>query len=169
MPLRQAKPRAQLHKKSGLHVTITRRVVSGFSDLRVRKVLEQVVDMTHLRGEIHVSVFWIGDFEMQALNKRTRGVNKTTDVLSFPFEQTEHWPGSMKELGEICISIPEAKRECKKEGREFGDEISLLLVHGFLHLEGYDHMEDEDRKRMFPLQNTILRSLGARASVMLSS
>lgn len=95
-----------------------------------------------------LSVAFIGPREMRALNKRYRGRDRVTDVLSF------------EEVGEILICYPQAKLQAKQMGHSVRDEIIFLLVHGVLHTFGYDHERPEDAKRMFPLQTRILNQLG---------
>ena len=80
-----------------------------------------------------------GDGRMRTLNRRYRGMDRSTDVLAFPSA------GSPERgfLGDIAISIPYAARQARRAGEPFGRELDRLLLHGFLHLLGYDHESDE--------------------------
>ena len=92
----------------------------------------------------------MGDTAMRSLNKRYRGKDRTTDVLSFAFREGS-FPGIQPEmLGDIVISIPEARRQAEVTGITLESEISRLLIHGLLHLLGYDHEQgpaEADRMR----------------------
>jgi probable rRNA maturation factor len=90
---------------------------------------------------------------MRTLNRRYRGKDKTTDVLAFPAG-----PGSGGFLGDIVISVPYAAREARRREDSRSREIDRLLVHGFLHLMGYDHETDEGQ--MDALEGRVRRRLG---------
>jgi len=86
---------------------------------------------------------------MRALNRRHRGVDRTTDVLSFP--QLEGFPfspgtGTELMLGDIVINLHKAERQAKEYGVSFYDELKRLLIHGLLHLLGYDHEQGKEGK-----------------------
>lgn len=106
-----------------------------------------------------VAILLTDDAEMHALNKQWRGMDKPTDVLSFPGEGPEI-PGQPQYLGDIAIGYDTALRDAEAMGRSFEAHIAHLLIHGFLHLLGYDHIEPEDAKVMEPLEVEMLASLG---------
>ncbi len=109
-----------------------------------------------------LSVLLTGDAEMKALNKTYRKKDKTTDVLSFPLlegEKISSGLGKSLSLGDVVISLPQAQRQAARQGKKFGEELALLLVHGILHLLGYDHVTKAQEKRMFGLQNRILKKI----------
>ncbi len=106
-----------------------------------------------------VSVLFTHDDEMQALNRQWRGFDKPTDVLSFPFEGPD-LPGGPALLGDIAIGYNTALRDAQAMGRSFDAHVSHLLIHGFLHLLGYDHIEAADAEVMEPMETRILASLG---------
>lgn len=106
-----------------------------------------------------VAILLTNDAEMHALNKQWRGLDKPTDVLSFPGEGPEI-PGQPQYLGDIAIGYDTALRDAEAMGRSFEAHIAHLLIHGFLHLLGYDHIEPEDAKVMEPLEVEMLASLG---------
>ena len=92
------------------------------------------------KEKFDVSIAFVGDSEMRKLNKRYRGINKTTDVLSFSGEEGF--------LGEIVISYAQIKRQAKEFGNKTKDELIFILVHGLLHLLGYDDRTEAGRKKM---------------------
>jgi probable rRNA maturation factor len=98
------------------------------------------------------------DARVRALNKLWRGLDKPTNVLSFPAPDIQ--PGPARALGDIAISYETAAREAAAEGKSFADHIAHLSVHGFLHLLGYDHESDEDAEEMEGLERVILARIG---------
>lgn len=76
---------------------------------------------------------------MRALNRRYRGKDRTTDVLSFPMREGKGPRTASPLLGDIVISVPEAERQARADGEALQKAVDRLLVHGFLHLLGYDH------------------------------
>ena len=108
------------------------------------------------------------DEEIATLNETYRGIQGPTDVLSFPTASDEGWvsaPGMPVELGDIVISWPRVVEQAAEEGHEASAELGLLIVHGCLHLLGYDHLEPEDKQRMWARQEAILATLGIHIRV----
>jgi probable rRNA maturation factor len=100
----------------------------------------------------------VGDDErIRLLNKLWRGLDKPTNVLSFPYPDT---PGPARTIGDIAISYQTAAREAAAEGKSLGDHVAHLSVHGFLHLLGYDHESDDDAEEMEGLERAILARIG---------
>lgn len=95
---------------------------------------------------------------MAALNSRYRGVDRATDVLSFAAGNTDPETGFFH-LGEIVISIPHAVRQASARAHPLEREISLLAVHGTLHLLGHDHAKAAGKNRMWRAQREILKDL----------
>ena len=104
------------------------------------------------------SCTFIDDDKMHELNKTYRDIDRTTDVLSFAINDGESKKERLEEivLGDIFISIPKMKIQAIEYETGEKRELAFLLVHGLLHLLGYDHMEKEDEKEMFELQEVIL-------------
>lgn len=107
-----------------------------------------------------VSLVFTGDEEIRAVNAEWRGQDKPTNVLSFPaFPLTPgKLPGPM--LGDIIFAEETLAREAADLGKSFDDHLAHLMVHGFLHLFGYDHMEDGEAEKMEGLETRILAELG---------
>ncbi len=105
---------------------------------------------------MRVSVAFVSEAEIRRLNKAYRRRNAVTDVLSFG-------DGEAGQLGEVLICFAQARRQARALGHPVRQEALFLLVHGLLHLFGYDHERPIDAHRMFPLQSRILDSLGIDA------
>jgi probable rRNA maturation factor len=91
-----------------------------------------------LRGQ--VTVLLTTDAALRNLNRRFRGKNKPTDVLSFPADVQA--PGATHFAGDLAISIPTARRQASQHGHSLSTEVKVLMLHGLLHLAGYDHESD---------------------------
>ncbi len=111
---------------------------------------EKVVDC--LEGELNV--IFVNDVYIQALNKSYRDKDKPTDVLSFNYENENEDPEAL--VGEIYISIDTAKKQAKEKGHSLQEELEILFVHGFLHIHGHDHEEDDEYKKMYDLECKVL-------------
>lgn len=134
----------------------------GYKDYDyLNNVIEHVINKLNINKSIFDIIF-IDDIEMQQLNKEYRGIDKTTDVLSFALNDNKHINPILNSLGDIFISIPKMKSQAIEYGHSEMRELSFLTVHGILHLLGYDHMEKEDEEIMFGLQKEILDDLGIK-------
>lgn len=111
------------------------------------------------KKDLNANLIFIGDAKMKTLNRRFRGKNKATDVLSFPIEAN-----GQKVAGEIYISLPQAKRQAPVFGNKVEGEILRLAAHGFLHLLGYDHRTRAERSKMFAREEKYLKGFEARSS-----
>ena len=105
--------------------------------------------------------------EIRKINKKYRKIDKATDVLSFPMFEKYELDEKIKNgdfpyedvLGDVIISIEKVREQAKEYGHSFERELSYMLVHGFYHLMGYDHIEEEDKKIMRPKEEKILNEL----------
>jgi probable rRNA maturation factor len=97
------------------------------------------------------TVAFVSDKAIRELNSQFRGVDKATDVLSFPADEAHN-------LGDIAISVDTAARQAKENGLTFDEEVAQLILHGLLHLSGYDH--ETDNGEMNRLELKIRRRLG---------
>ncbi len=106
-----------------------------------------------------LSLVLIGDRSMRRLNRQYRKKDRTTDVLAFSMREG---PGPSSSLiGDVVISVPTAMRQAGRMGRSLDEELSTLLVHGILHLCGYDHERSErEAQRMQRKERWVLRRLG---------
>lgn len=112
------------------------------------------------RGPRHeaseLTIVLAGDAVLRRLNRDFRGHDTTTDVLSFP-SGGETLADGTRPLGEIVISVPQAARQAQASGHALGRELRVLVIHGYLHLLGYDHEVDDGR--MMRLQARLARTL----------
>lgn len=109
------------------------------------------------------NVIIVDNNTIHSINKEYRGVDRPTDVISFALEDdTSFIETEFRILGDIYISIDKAREQAESYGHSLKREISFLTVHGLLHLLGYDHMNEEDEKVMFGLQELILDGYGIK-------
>ena len=119
-------------------------------------------------GEFEVSVLITDDAGIHELNRDFRGVDRKTDVLSFPMLEYESeekpkeeiFPDEDNILGDIVISLETAERQAEEYGHSVLREISFLTVHSMLHLFGYDHETDADKRKMREREEYFLNKLG---------
>ncbi len=106
---------------------------------------------------VEFSIIFVNNTEMLKLNQTYRNIDKVTDVLSFALNTDfSDIIDNYKMLGDIYISIDKAKEQANEYGHSLLRELSFLMVHGFLHLLGYDHMNNKDEEKMFLRQEEIL-------------
>lgn len=141
-------------------VPVARRVTAPVSDVWVGKLVVAALKGAKAGRVDEVGVVFVADKEMMTLNKAHRGKDKTTDVLSFGNDGAWKGEGGKGLLGDIVISMPQIRRQALAAKKPVRDELAMMLVHGVLHLLGYDHETVKDEKVMFPLQKRILKRLG---------
>ena len=127
--------------------------------------LNGVIERTLVHEKVSNAIFsiiFVDNDEIHRINKETRGIDRETDVISFALEDKEGiLPDGMRVLGDIYISIPKMQEQAVAYGHSEKRELSFLVVHGLLHLLGYDHMLGaEEEKEMFQLQEVILNEEG---------
>jgi len=125
--------------------------------------LERVADAMsktlHIRGDVSVSVSFVSEAAMRKLNREHMGKDRPTDVLSFPLESFYTPPKEAKLLGDIVICPAYAEREAKRRAIPPREELARLLIHGILHLAGYDHATPAEESRMFALQERAVETV----------
>ena len=139
----------------------------------IRDLLQYAGRVLRLKSDTEMSVTIMDNAQMQRMNKKYRGVDRVTDVISFPINETNSagrdFPLKLtpemkaelpRNLGDIFISIEKVAEQAEFLQHSRKRELGYLVVHGFLHLNGYDHIRPEDQKVMFPLQRKILDSYG---------
>lgn len=114
--------------------------------------LESVGKAMDCPPDTEVSLTLTDNMTMQQLNHQYRDMDRPTDVLSFPQDMENNL------LGDIIISVEKADKQAEEKKHSLQYELVLLATHGFLHLLGYDHAEEEDEKQMFGLQQELLDS-----------
>ena len=135
----------------------------------VQDVLAYAADYLELEENCAMSVIIVDNEEIQNINREYRQKDAVTDVISFALEESvveDDFPAiqevmdESRELGDIFVSFQRAQEQAVEYGHSFKRELGFLVVHGFLHLNGYDHMTDEEEAEMFDLQRDILDGFG---------
>ncbi|MEK6752462.1 MAG: rRNA maturation RNase YbeY [Chloroflexota bacterium] len=117
------------------------------------------LDLQPDSSQADITIVLTDDRQLHELNREYLGVDAPTDVLSFPASETDPETGSAY-LGDILISIPRAAEQAQAAGHPLEAEVQLLVVHGVLHLLGYDHAEAGEKARMWKEQAKVLERLG---------
>ena len=134
----------------------------------IKRVLEQCFkEEKLLNSKLYITITLTNPENIKEKNKQYRNIERATDVLSFPmFEKDELEQKIQNEdfeypdvLGDIIISIEKVEEQAKEYEHSFERELSYMIVHGFYHLMGYDHIEEEDKKKMRPKEEKILNDL----------
>ncbi len=124
----------------------------------LQKAMEVALRLEGKNSEDYeISLSFVDDAEIRALNRDYRGVDKVTDVLSFPMD--EDFPVLPVMLGDIVINLEQAKRQGEDYGHGLARELVYLVVHSMFHLLGYDHEELEDKKKMRQREEAVMQEL----------
>lgn len=134
----------------------------------VKKVLEQCFkEEDMLDSKLYITITFTTPQNIKEINKQYRNIDKATDVLSFPMFEKDELETKIKNkyyvcedvLGDIIISIEKVQEQAEEYGHSFERELSYMIVHGFYHLMGYDHIKEEDKKVMRPKEEKVLNDL----------
>ena len=134
----------------------------------ISKVLEQCFKEEKIEdSKLYITITLTTPENIRKINKEFRNIDKETDVLSFPMFEKEELDNMIKNkkfeyedvLGDIIISIDRVERQAEEYGHSFERELSYMVVHGFYHLMGYDHIKEEDKKEMRKKEDEILDKL----------
>ena len=134
----------------------------------IKKVLQQCFKEEKMQNsKLYITIILTDKENIKRINKQYRNIDKATDVLSFPMFEKDELDKKIENknfeheyvLGDIIISIPKVEEQAKEYGHSFERELSYMLVHGFYHLMGYDHIKEEDKKIMRPKEEKILQQL----------
>jgi len=117
------------------------------------------LDLENVDSISSLSIVIGDDVFLKKLNQKYRSVNSPTDVLSFPSGELDPDTNSLY-LGDVIISLPRAEHQAAAGGHPVADELQLLVIHGTLHLLGYDHVEQAEKIRMQASQDRVLTQLG---------
>ncbi len=124
-----------------MSVELDDRAESGVVDSEIDRVVAAVL-LAEAIGEVEVGVIIVGESDMQELNREHREQDSATDVLSFPIDDDEWLPGVPRMLGEVAICLPVLLAQAIEREVSPAAELTDLLIHGVLHLLGYDHETD---------------------------
>ena len=137
----------------------------------IQPVLKTCFETEHLTdANLYISVTLTNSKTIQAVNKKYRNIDRATDVLSFPMFTKEELKDRIENkknmvedvLGDIMISIPKVEEQAKEYGHGFERELAYMVVHGFYHVMGYDHMEEADKKEMRQKEEKVLNQLNIK-------
>lgn len=126
----------------------------------MKKLIDYAINYEKL-DNVLFNVIIVDNEYIHKLNLNYRGIDRPTDVISFALEDNKDFnPNGIRILGDIYISIDKVYEQAKEYGHSNLREICFLMIHGFLHLLGYDHMEKNEEKIMFDKQEEILSGFG---------
>ena len=135
----------------------------------IYKVIKKCFEIEDLlNSNLYVNIILTTPENIRKFNKQYRNIDKETDVLSFPMFEKEELENKINfqdfehedVLGDIVISIDRVKEQAKEYGHSFEREFAYMIVHGFYHLMGYDHIKEEDKAIMRPKEEKVLNKLG---------
>ena len=131
------------------------------SQQKIKRIIKKVLQYLKVDEETEISILFTDDKFIRSLNNKYRGIDKPTDVLSFSLQAgAVKYPEveSNKLLGDIIISVETAQRQADNLKHSIEKELTVLLIHGLLHLTGYDHEKDKDYKIMREKEIEILKT-----------
>lgn len=122
-------------------------------------LLNYLVEKLNLKKDVILSCSITDDENIHQINKEYRKIDRPTDVISFAYnDYNEGDDEPFIDLGEIVISLDTAFKQAKEFNHPVEREIAFLFIHGFLHLNGYDHIDEKEAEEMFNLQNELLNN-----------
>ncbi|MBC2851595.1 rRNA maturation RNase YbeY [Cetobacterium sp. 8H] len=140
--------------------------IEGYDEfLKEEEVKEYINEVLNDEFEsekpVYLSVALVGNEDIQRINRDFRDKDQPTDVISFAYHETEDYMiGPYDTLGDIIISLERVEEQCKEYNHSFRREFFYVLTHGMLHLLGYDHIDEEDKKEMRAREEEILTKFG---------
>jgi probable rRNA maturation factor len=134
-------------------------IIDGELMDKLTAIVQKTLSIEGFAAEGEVSLTLTDNAELQLLNKKYRGVDAPTDVLSFPMLEEGEEKNSYVLLGDVVISVEKAIEQAKEYGHSLQRELAYLTVHGILHLLGYDHLEEKDKSKMRSREEEILSLL----------
>ncbi|MBN2372160.1 rRNA maturation RNase YbeY [bacterium] len=120
--------------------------------------MEKIFDVLGFKTQ-EVSITFANDRFVRRLNCQYRGIDRPTDVLAFAMSEGKYTYIQPQLLGDVVISVETAKRQAEQMGHSLDRELMILLIHGILHLAGYDHIERKDSKKMKVMETKILEEM----------
>ena len=134
--------------------------IKNVNQKKIERIIKKVLQNLKVDEETEISVLFTDDKFIRTLNNKYRGIDKPTDVLSFSLQEgaiKSPEVESDKLLGDIIISVETAQKQADNLNHSMEKELTVLLIHGLLHLTGYDHEEDKDYKIMREKESEILK------------
>lgn len=131
---------------------------------RLDEILPLYEEQQGLPHDLVIGLTFTGDEEIRAINNEYRGIDRATDVLSFPLyerdDEIELLEGELAPFGDIVLSVPHAQAQAAEYGHSVEREVCYLIVHGLMHLAGYDHIEADDKAEMRAEEEKLLGAIG---------
>ena len=140
--------------------------IEGYSNLvneeEMKKYIKEALESEFESDRpVYLSLLFTGNDEIQVINKQYRGKDQPTDVISFAYHETEDFDiGPYDTLGDIVISMERVEEQAAEYNHSLKRELYYVLTHGLLHLLGYDHIEEDDKKEMRTSEEEILGQFG---------
>lgn len=126
---------------------------------KIKKTIRTAVEAEYPDHHFELNILFCDDETIRGYNREYRGIDRATDVLSFPMFDFDT-PELTALLGDVVLSVPRAEEQATEYGHSFEREMCFLAAHAALHLIGYDHEDEQERKRMEARQREVLSSLG---------
>jgi len=140
-----------------MNVIVNRLNKGGLSTVQIKKIVEFLSkNERKIKGEVEINI--IGNKEIKKINKVYRGIDSPTDVLSFAWQEEKSLKNS-NFLGQIYLSVQRIKTQSKEYKVSEKEEFSRMLIHGLMHLVGFDHQKEGEAKKMFQKQEGYLKEI----------
>ena len=133
----------------------------SLSGKRLRALTEQIL-LKLKRPDVELGLVLLNDRQIRYLNGKYRGKDSPTDVLSFPLNRGASFKGPLSPpvlLGDVVISVETARRQAREKDQNLYEQVGRLLVHGILHLQGFDHEKARDARRMWRKERELIKDL----------
>ena len=143
-------------------ITIEEPFEKQVSEEWLKLVIDSVMLVEPVGHPVELSLLITGDETVRELNRIYRQIDSTTDVLAFAMQEGEDFPSAPEEviqLGEVIISFPQAERQANQTDFSIKQEVTILTIHGMLHLLGYNHESDEDAHIMEAKENVVFQNV----------
>ena len=131
---------------------------------RLDTILPLYAEQEGLPDELVIGLTFCDDEAIRRINNDYRGIDRATDVLSFPLyerdDEIELLEGELAPFGDIVLSVPHAQAQAAEYGHSVEREVCYLIVHGLMHLAGYDHIEPDDKVEMRAAEEALLNAVG---------
>ena len=140
-------------------------------EIKIKEVVEKALEVEGAKCDINLSIVVTDNESIRKINKENRNIDNPTDVLSFPGYEKEEWEelknydSEVIYIGDIVVSKEKILEQAKEYETGFEREFCYLIAHGMLHLMGYDHMEEEDKKVMREKEEEIMKKLNLERKI----
>lgn len=147
-----------------INISIAESFEGLVADALLVKAAQATLDHQAVGEKVEMTVAVETEDQLRQLNHQFLGINQPTDVLSFPSDEMDP-DTNLRYLGDVILSYEQAEKQAASSSETLEDEIQLLVIHGTLHLLGYDHAEPAEKEKMWEVQKSILEILGCRITI----